>query len=344
MRYRLLGRSGLRVSEMCLGTMGFGTEWGFGAERGEVVKIWDTFATAGGNFVDTANKYTNGTSEKMVGELIAGDRDYWVVATKYSLSMRDGDPNGWGNSRKNLVHSVEASLKRMNTDVIDLLWLHAWGWGTPIEEVMRSLDDLVRSGKVLYVGVSDTPAWVIARANTLAELRGWTPFTALQVEWSLLERTVERELVPMAKQLGLGVTPWGPLAGGVLTGKYTKGDGSDTKRAAGNEARGRLSERSLAIARVVDSVADEVGRSPAQVALAWVRSKGAIPIVGSRRAGQVVDTLKCVDLELQPEQLERLELASAIDHGFPTDFMRLAKTWGAFGDTVPAVDRGEHPW
>ena len=344
MNYRLLGRSGLRVSELCLGTMGFGTEWGFGAERDEVGRIWDAFAEAGGNFIDTADKYTNGTSERMVGELIASDREYWVLATKYSLATRDGDPNNWGNHRKNLVHSVEASLKRLNTDVIDLLWLHAWTFDAPISEVMRALDDLVRAGKVLYIGISDTPAWVIARANTMAELRGWTPFTALQVEWSLIERTVERELVPMAKELGLGITPWGPLAGGVLTGKYTKGDGSDTKRAGGNEASGRLTERALSIARAVDAVADAVGRSPAQVALAWVRAKGAIPIVGSRHAGQLRDTLACVDLTLGAEHLAELDAASAIDHGFPTDFMKTAVSWNTFGDTFSRLDRGDVPW
>jgi aryl-alcohol dehydrogenase-like predicted oxidoreductase len=228
MRYRLLGKSGLRVSELCLGTMTFGEEWGWGSSKDESRKILDAFFEAGGNFIDTANVYTNGTSETQLGEFLKGDRERVVLATKYTNSRQSNDPNGAGNQRKNMVQAVEASLKRLQTDYIDLYWLHIWDRITPIEEVMRAFDDLVRQGKVLYVGVSDMPAWVIARANTLAELRDWTPFVGLQIEYSLIERTVERELLPMASSLGLGVTAWSPLAGGALTGKYLK----DQKQAA----------------------------------------------------------------------------------------------------------------
>ncbi|MGL5880379.1 MAG: aldo/keto reductase, partial [Xenococcaceae cyanobacterium] len=219
MRYKLLGNSGLRVSELCLGTMTFGEDWGWGGSYEESRKMFDAFAAAGGNFLDTANLYTNGTSEKYVGEFVAGDRHKWVIATKYSLNTGNGEINAGGNHRKNMVQAVEASLQRLNMEYIDLLWLHAWDFTTPVEEVMRSFDDLVRMGKVLYIGVSDTPAWIISQANTLANLRGWTPFIGLQIEYSLKERTPERDLLPMAQALGIGVTAWSPLGAGVLTGK-----------------------------------------------------------------------------------------------------------------------------
>ena len=223
MRYRLLGKSGLRVSELCLGTMTFGEDWGWGSSKDESRQILDAFFEAGGNFIDTANVYTNGTSETLLGEFLKGDRDRAVLATKYTNAMPGTDPNAGGNQRKNMMRSVEASLKRLQTDYIDLYWLHIWDKITPLDEVMRAFDDLVRQGKILHAGVSDMAAWAVARANTLAELRGWTPFVGLQIEYSLIERTVERELIPMAEALGLGVTAWSPLAGGVLTGKYAEG-------------------------------------------------------------------------------------------------------------------------
>jgi aryl-alcohol dehydrogenase-like predicted oxidoreductase len=213
MNYRLFGPCGLRVSEIALGTMTFGEEWGWGASREESRRIFDAFAAAGGNFIDTANRYTEGTSERLVGEFVAAERERFVVATKYTLFNRKGDPNAAGNHRKNLVQSLEASLKRLGTGYVDLLWVHAWDHLTPVEEVMRGLDDVVRAGKALYVGVSDTPAWIVARANTLAELRGWTPFAGIQIEYSLIQRTVERELLPMARGLGLAVTAWGVVGG-----------------------------------------------------------------------------------------------------------------------------------
>jgi Predicted oxidoreductases (related to aryl-alcohol dehydrogenases) len=215
MKYHLLGRSGLRVSEICLGTMTFGTEWGWGADKAESKLIFDVYADKGGNFVDTANRYTEGTSERWLGEFVNSDRHHFVVATKYTLRDRLGDPNFAGSHRKNMMRSVEESLRRLGTDFIDLFWVHAWDPHTPTEEVLRGLDDLVRSGKVLHIGVSDTPAWVVSQSNAIAELRGWTSFVGLQIEYSLLQRTPERELLPMAKSHRMAVTPWGALGGGV---------------------------------------------------------------------------------------------------------------------------------
>ncbi|HXR09254.1 MAG TPA: aldo/keto reductase, partial [Candidatus Acidoferrales bacterium] len=219
MNYKLLGKSGLRVSELCLGTMTFGEDWGWGANQDESKAIFDAFAAAGGNFIDTADGYTNGTSEKFVGEFVGSERERFVIATKFSFNSHPGDPNAGGNHRKHMVEALHGSLQRLGTDYVDLYWMHAWDELTPVEEVMRALDDLVRAGKVLYVGISDAPAWWIARANTLAEWRGWTPFIGLQIEYNLIARTPERELLPMAAALGLGVTAWSPLASGWLTGK-----------------------------------------------------------------------------------------------------------------------------
>jgi aryl-alcohol dehydrogenase-like predicted oxidoreductase len=229
-RYKLLGNSGLRVSELCLGTMTFGEDWGWGSSEEESRKVYDAFLDAGGNFIDTANIYTSGTSERLLGEFLHGQREHIVLATKYTNAAPGTDPNAAGNHRKSMVQALEASLKRLKTDYIDLYWLHIWDQITPIEEVMRAFDDLVRQGKILYAGVSDIPAWVVAKGNTLAALRGWTPFVGLQIEYSLIERTPERELLPMAADLGLGVTAWSPLAGGVLTGKQLEAGGAKDSR------------------------------------------------------------------------------------------------------------------
>jgi aryl-alcohol dehydrogenase-like predicted oxidoreductase len=325
MRYKLLGNSGLRVSELCLGAMTFGEEWGWGASRDESRRIFDAFAEAGGNFIDTANKYTEGNSEKLVGEFLARDRERFVLATKYTCSMRAGDPNAGGNHRKSMVQSLEASLKRLNTDYVDLYWLHAWDFMTPVEEVMRAFDDLVRSGKVLYAGISDAPAWIISRANTMAELRGWTPFVGLQIEYSLLERSVERDLLPMAKALGIGVTAWSPLGGGFLTGKYLK----DAPRPSGPEkprlevvpAFREKSERNLHIAETLRKAAREAGGTAAQVALSWVRQKGTIPILGCRSLVQLKDNLGCLGVVLEEKHLKMLDEVSRIDLGFPHEFL-----------------------
>jgi len=323
MKYRVLGRSGLKVSELCLGTMTFGEDWGFGASREESRKQFDIFAAAGGNFIDTANVYTKGTSERFVGEFVKSDRDRFVVATKYSIATRFDDINAWGNSRKNLVQSVDASLQRLGLDRIDLYWVHVADFITPADEVMRALDDVVRAGKVVYVGVSDTPAWQVAQANTLAELRGWSRFVGLQIEYSLIERTPERDLLPMAEALGLAVTPWGPIGGGVLSGKYSVGwETPDSKRVAAN--RHRFSDRNMKIAGEVKAVAQELGRTSAQVAIAWTMGRGVhgtIPIVGARTAAQLGESLGAVDVLFSPEQLHRLDAISSVDLGFPHDFL-----------------------
>lgn len=323
MKYRVLGRSGLKVSELCLGTMTFGEDWGFGASKEESRKQFDIFAAAGGNFIDTANVYTKGTSERFVGEFVKSDRDRFVVATKYSIATRFDDINAWGNSRKNLVQSVDASLQRLGLDRIDLYWVHVADFITPPDELMRALDDVVRAGKVVYIGVSDTPAWQVAQANTLAELRGWSRFVGLQIEYSLIERTPERDLLPMAEALGLAVTPWGPIGGGVLSGKYSVGwETPDSKRVAAN--RHRFSDRNMKIAGEVKAVAEELGRTSAQVAIAWTMGRGdhgTIPIVGARTAAQLEESLGATDVVFTPEQLHRLDAISRVDLGFPHDFL-----------------------
>lgn len=329
MRYKLLGKSGLRVSELSLGTMTFGEDWGWGSSKDESRKIFDAYVEAGGNFIDTANGYTDGSSEKIVGEFVAQDRERFVVATKYSFPLRmnehKGDPNASGNHRKNLIQSLEGSLKRLNTDYIDLFWLHAWDFTTPVEEVLRSLDDLVRQGKILYIGISDTPAWIVAQANTIAKYEGWTQFVALQIEYSLIQRTPERDLLPLAKAFDLAVTPWSPLGGGVLTGKYNQPIPltEDQGRLA-NPAMGSITERNLAIAQVVSQVAAEIGHTPSQVALAWLRAQPGVivPIVGARKLSQFQDNLGYLDFTLSPEHLQQLHEVSKIDLGFPHDFLQ----------------------
>jgi aryl-alcohol dehydrogenase-like predicted oxidoreductase len=323
MRYKLLGSSGLRVSELCLGTMTFGEEWGWGAGKETSRQIFDTFAKAGGNFIDTANSYTGGTSERFLGEFIAAERDRFVVATKYTHAERLGDPNASGNHRKSLRQAVEASLRRLGTTYLDLLWVHAWDAITPVDEVLRALDDLVRAGTVLYVGISDAPAWVASHANALADLRGWTSFVGVQAQYSLIERSAERDLLPMADALGLALVAWAPLGAGLLTGKYLE-DASRGRLAESEMYRGLLSERNAAIARAVADVARETGCSAAHVALAWLRSRSprVIPIVGARAAKQLTDSLGTVDVTLPAEALSRLDEVSAISLGFPHDFLR----------------------
>lgn len=326
MKYKLLGKSGLRVSEICLGTMTFGDDWGWGANKDESRVMYDAFLEAGGNFIDTANVYTNGSSEKMLGEFIQTERERIVLATKYTNAMTLGvDPNAGGNQRKNMVQAVEASLKRLNTDYIDVLWMHIWDKVTPVEEVMHSFETLIRQGKVLYIGISDAPAWWIARANTLAELRGWTQFVGLQIEYSLLERTPERELLPMAKELGLTVTAWSPLAGGVLTGKYLdESEESKGARYSGEMMKSFMpeEERGNRIAREIKTVAEEIGTTSAQVALAWLRYRdnAIIPIIGTRKVAQLEDNLASLNIELSDEQLKKLDQVSKIELGFPHDF------------------------
>lgn len=337
MRYKLLGHSGLRVSELCLGTMTFGTDWGWGAEPAECQRIFAEFVAAGGNFIDTANNYTNGSSERIVGELIAGAREQFVVATKYTLRLSNGNPhncNEGGNSRKSLRASVEASLRRLNTDYIDLLYLHMWDFTTPVEEVMRGLDDLVRAGKVLYVGFSDTPAWVIAHAVALAERYGWTRPVATQLPYSLLDRGAERELLPMARALDLAVCAWGLLEGGALTGKYNQPSAEPKRYQA-------ASEQEQATAKLVMELASAVGRSPAQVAINWVRQQARhiIPILGVRTLAQLQDNLGVLDFTLTAEQIQRLNQASAFSLGFPLGFLTSDHVRGLiFGQTFAQID------
>ncbi|WP_239137813.1 aldo/keto reductase [Sphaerisporangium rufum] len=329
-RYRLLGRSGLRVSPLALGTMTFGSDWGWGADKDEAHRIFAAYLDRGGNFVDTANNYTNGTAEQLLGEFLHGRRDRVVVATKYTLATRPGDPNSGGNHRKSMVSSVESSLRRLNTDHIDLLYLHAWDFTTPVEEVLRGMDDLVRAGKVLYLGISDTPAWQVSRMQAIADLRGWSPLAALQIEYSLAQRTVERDLIPMAREMGLGVVPWSPLASGVLTGKYTRADlahdasaspeGSRRNVAAAN---GSLTERALAIADVVREIADGKGTTPARVAIAWTLLDPAVtaPIIGARTLAQLEDNLAALEVTFTAGELAALDQASRVELGFPHDFL-----------------------
>jgi aryl-alcohol dehydrogenase-like predicted oxidoreductase len=333
--YRLLGRSGLRVSPLSLGAMTFGTDWGWGADEQQSRRIFDAYVDRGGNFIDTASVYTNGSSEKLLGQFAKEKRNRLVIATKFTCASVKGDPNSGGNQRKNMMQTVEQSLKRLGFDAIDLLYLHAWDGTTPVDEVMRAFDDLVRAGKVHYVGISDTPAWQVSRMQTLADLRGWAPFVALQVEYSLVQRTVERDLLPMARELGLGVTPWSPLASGVLTGKYSRRDLEHRAEASAQGSRrniaaanGSLTERALAIAETVKQVAAELGHSPGQVAIAWTLQNPAVtsPILGARTVAQLEENLGALDVTLAAEQLQKLSTASAIELGFPHDFLQLPLT------------------
>jgi aryl-alcohol dehydrogenase-like predicted oxidoreductase len=338
MRYKLLGRSGLRVSELALGTMTFGTDWGWGADRAVSQQLFELYANAGGNFIDTAVNYTNGTSEQYVGELVASDRAHFVLASKYTLSTRPGDPNAGGNQRKNMVRSLESSLKRLQTDYLDLYWVHAWDGITPMEEVMRALDDLVRAGKVLYVGISDTPAWVVSRANMLAELRGWSSFVGLQLRYSLADRAAERDLLPMANALNIGVTAWSVLGAGVLTGKYN-GNASVAGRAASWQ---EIPPQHKGIAETVLEVAAQIGCSPAQVAINWVRQQPGtiIPLLGATKLTQLQDNLDCLHNTLTTEQLAQLSAANPLDLGFPHDFLASEMVRQlVFGGTYERIDR-----
>lgn len=338
MRYKLLGKSGLKVSELALGTMTFGPEWGWGASKDDSRAVFEAYANAGGNFIDTANRYTEGTSEKYVGEFIGGDRGHFVLATKYTLKTRQADPNAAGNSRKNLVQSLEASLKRLNTDYLDLYWVHAWDFMTPVEEVMRALDDIVRAGKALYVGISDAPAWVIAQSNMLADLRGWSRFVGLQLQYSLVERNIEREHLPLARSTDIALTAWGILGAGILSGKYNQ-DSSAQGRAARSAAD--VPTWKLKIAQEVIDIAQSLGRTPSQVAINWVRQQPGviIPILGAKLVDQALDNLGCLDFSLSPEHLARLDAVSKIDYGFPYSFLASENVRDlVYAGTYPQID------
>lgn len=343
MRYKLLGRSGLRVSELCLGTMTFGEDWGWGADKATSQAMFDTFTEAGGNFIDTANLYTNGTSEKYVGEFIKSERENLVMATKYTLTpaanqgREEHRPNVLGNHRKNMMQAVEASLKRLDTEYIDVLYIHAWDFTTPIEEVMRALDDLVRQGKIFYVAASDTPAWVIAEANTRADLMGWSRFIGIQAPYSLTGRDLERAIMPMARYHDMAVLPWGILDGGVLTGKFLKDIDEPTRV---NPDNLKMSEKTTAIVQEVVNIAEEVGRTPSQVAVNWVRQQQhkaqVIPILGARKLSQLEDNLAAMEWELSDEQLYRLEQVSKPELGFPLNFIQ--RNPFIYGHTYDSID------
>lgn len=351
MRYKLLGHSGLRVSELCLGTMTFGEANQLGASEEISRRIFETFVEAGGNFFDTANVYNMGTAERMLADFIGADRDRFVIASKYALCMDQTDPNAGGNHRKNLVQSVDASLKRLGTDYLDLLWVHAWDYSLPVDQIMRALDDLVASGKVLHLGISNASAWIVGSANTLARERGWTPFTAMQILYNLVQRHVEPEYLGLAKTQDMAITPWSPIGGGLLSNKFAK-DGDQTARAASRiettawGARYK-DDQKIAIAEAVNEIADDIGRPTTQVAINWLRQNGTaicVPIIGARTPAQLAENLGCLEFELSAEQIERLNTASAIDHGYPgrltgDPFMRRLN----FGQIGEQIDHPNDP-
>jgi aryl-alcohol dehydrogenase-like predicted oxidoreductase len=321
--YVTLGRSGLRVSPLSLGTMTFGTEWGWGSEEAQAREIFDRYVDQGGNFVDTANLYTGGKSEQMVGKFIAEKklRDRIVLATKFTFNTEQGNPNSGGNSRRNIYQALDASLRRLQADYIDLYWLHAWDTVTPVEEVVATLTDLVRHGKIRYYGFSDTPAWYVARAQTLAEKEGKERLIALQLEYSLVERNIEREHIPAAQELGIGVLPWSPLAGGFLTGKYKregaesgKGEGRlETTKGSGNPAFNKFSERNWRIHDVLIDVAKQINKPVAQVALNWVITQPGVTstIIGATKLAQLNDNLQAAEFTIPAELRKRLDEVSA---------------------------------
>jgi aryl-alcohol dehydrogenase-like predicted oxidoreductase len=349
--YRLLGRSGLRVSPLCLGAMTFGVPADWRADAAEAEKMFNYYVERGGNFIDTANRYGDGGSEKMVGKLAKGRRDQLVIATKYTLSMRPGDPNAGGNQRKNMIRSVEASLRQLDTDYIDLMYLHLWDRRTPAEEVLRAFDDLVRMGKIMYVGLSDIPASQTGRMHAIADLRGWAPVVALQILYNLTDRSVEREFLPMAMELGIAVLPWSPLAGGVLSGKYTRKDlevaasgnisGLNTREKMNVSGRW-LSARNLDIAEVVGTIAQEINRTPSQVALAWSLLHPAVtsPIIGARTFAQCQENLAALEINFTSDQIERLNKASAFELGFPYDMITTDLAMNLLGGVKVDLPRG----
>jgi aryl-alcohol dehydrogenase-like predicted oxidoreductase len=326
-----MGRSGLRVSRLALGTMTFGTEWGWGADQATAQQLFNTFVDAGGNLIDTADLYTGGTSETWLGQFVAERnlRDRVIIATKFSYNAEPGNPNAGGNGRKNILRAVEGSLKRLGTDYIDLYILHTWDCVTPAEEVMRTLDDLVRSGKVRHVGLSDVPAWYAARAQTLAEWRGYEPISTLQLEYSLVERNIEREFISLGAELGMGVMVWSPLASGLLSGKYKPSDGGsigegrlETVKGVQNPAFQKLNDRNWKIVAELEQVAKELGRSMAQVAVNWAASRPGVSsvIVGATKLSQLEDNLRSLEFEIPTEQLQRLEAVSRPELQFPYSF------------------------
>ena len=345
--YVTLGRSGLRVSPICLGAMTFGEDWGWGSSVKDSEAIMDRFFAQGGNFIDTANAYTKGHSEKIIGDHIGrhpARRDRIVLATKFLSNLYRGDPNGGGSSRKTVVAQCEQSLRRLQTDYIDLYWMHSWDATTPIEETMRALDDLVRAGKVRYIGFSDTPAWKCAEAQTIAAFRGWAPLIALQIEYSLLERTVEGELVPMARELGLGVTPWSPLKSGALSGKYKREGHGKHEAGRGAWATSALGDRTYDIVEELGRIAASLETTVSRVAIAWVQARPGVTstIIGARTMQQLEDNLAAADVVLRPEHVAKLDALSAPKLNFPADFIANGATFVLGGTTVNG--KSAPPW
>jgi aryl-alcohol dehydrogenase-like predicted oxidoreductase len=346
--YVTLGHSGLRVSPFCLGAMTFGEDLGWGASIKESEAILDRYLDLGGNFIDTANGYNKGHSEKIIGDHIAHDRekrDRLVIATKFSTNLYVGDPNGGGSNRKSVIAACEQSLRRLRTDYIDLYWLHNWDKHTPIEETMAALHDLVQSGKVRYLGVSDTPAWKVAQAQLIAQFRGWTPFIGLQIEYSLLERTVEGELIPMARELGLGVAPWSPLGGGILSGEYTRQNAGTVKpdRAWLVE---RLDDTTYELIDALERIAGELDTTVARVALAWVQARPGVSatIIGARTLAQLEDNVQALEVQLTAEQTAALDALTTPQLPFPIEFLRQAPALHAGGTTVNGEPSQLHPF
>jgi aryl-alcohol dehydrogenase-like predicted oxidoreductase len=347
--YITLGRSGLRVSPFCLGAMTFGEDLGWGSSVEESQQIIDRFIERGGNFIDTANFYTKSHSEKIIGDHVgrhSARRDRLVIATKFSGNLYPGDPNGGGSSRKSIIAACENSLRRLQTDYIDLYWLHNWDVHTPIEETMAALEDLVRTGKVRYLGVSDTPAWKIAQANVLAQFRGWSAFIGLQIEYSLLERTVEQELVPMAQELGLGITPWSPLKSGVLSGKYTRQNVGQLKSDRGFIADTYLNDKTYAIVDELGIIAKAHGSTVARIALSWVQAQPGVTstIIGARRLAQLEDNLKALEIKLSAEELGRLDALTKPKLGFPQSMQPWFPAIHNGGTTVNGVSAELSPF
>ena len=345
--YVTLGHSGLRVSPLCLGAMTFGEDWGWGSSVKDSEAIIDRFLDLGGNFIDTANAYTKGHSEKIIGDHIgrhAAKRDRLVLATKFLSNLYPGDPNGGGSSRKAIVAQCEQSLRRLQTSYIDLYWMHSFDATTPIEETMRALDDLVASGKVRYVGFSDTPAWKCTEAQVLARVRGWAPLIALQIEYSLLERTVEGELVPMAREMGMGVTPWGPLKSGVLSGKYSREKHGKHEAGRGAWALSALNDKTYDLLDELARIAKELRTTVSRVAVSWVQSRPGVSstIIGARTMEQLEDNLASIDVALAPEQLAKLETLSKPKLNFPADFIANGGPFVQGGMTVNG--RYAPPW
>ena len=311
----------MRVSELALGSMTFGDGKGWTASKEDSKKMFDVFVETGGNLIDTANFYNQGLAETYIGEFIEPIREQIVLSTKFGLSMRPGDINSNGNHRKNIFESVEKSLKRLNTDYIDILWVHMYDGITPVEEMMRALDDLVRMGKVHYLGISNAPAWFIAHANTLAEKNNWTSFVAMQLPYNLVQRDIEREYIDLAKTFHMSILAWSPLGGGILSGKYNDKNPKNARITPDGEWSFLLQERSLEIAEVVNRIAKSIDCSPAQVALNWIRQKKCIPILGVRTAEQIKENLDCLEFTLSEEDIQKLDEISTIELGYPHDFL-----------------------